>query len=159
MRTVNTTEGEREKIRQTEAGSFGREFCGCPRQQPASKTHYFEVCKWELRHKDRRFAKNTRNLFFKLKKHLIQQVQHTVYHKARRAKLNNGTLTAGDCARNPQLGKSLVDGSVGYKEFSKLKGSPAYWEACKRDLYAMIRQLGPPTWFVTFSPRFRGELA
>lgn len=30
-------------------------------------------------------------------------------------------------------------------------GSPPYFEKCKKDLFAMIRQLGNPTWFCSFS--------
>ena len=32
-----------------------------------------------------------------------------------------------------------------------MRGSPPYFEKCKRDLFAMIRQLGNPTWFCSFS--------
>ena len=32
-----------------------------------------------------------------------------------------------------------------------LRGSPPYFEKCKKDLFAMIRQLGNPTWFCSFS--------
>ena len=32
-----------------------------------------------------------------------------------------------------------------------LRGSPPYFEKCKKDLLAMIRQLGNPTWFCSFS--------
>ena len=32
-----------------------------------------------------------------------------------------------------------------------LRGSPPYFEKCKKDFFAMIRQLGNPTWFCSFS--------
>ena len=32
-----------------------------------------------------------------------------------------------------------------------IRGSPAYWNAAKLDLLGMIKQLGPPTWFLTLS--------
>ncbi len=32
-----------------------------------------------------------------------------------------------------------------------LRGTPAYWEKTLRDLFAMLRQLGTPTFFCTFS--------
>ena len=32
-----------------------------------------------------------------------------------------------------------------------LRGSPPYFAKCKKDLFAMIRQLGNPTWFCSFS--------
>lgn len=33
----------------------------------------------------------------------------------------------------------------------QLRGSPAYWEHAKKDVFAMIRQLGVPTWFCSLS--------
>lgn len=33
----------------------------------------------------------------------------------------------------------------------KIRGTPAYWECTMRDLFAMVRQLGIPTWFCSFS--------
>ena len=36
-------------------------------------------------------------------------------------------------------------------ELRNLRGSPPYLERCKKDLFAMIRQLGKPTWFCSFS--------
>ena len=32
-----------------------------------------------------------------------------------------------------------------------IRGSPPYFEKCKKDLFAMRRQLGNPTWFWSFS--------
>ncbi|PIK42671.1 hypothetical protein BSL78_20468 [Apostichopus japonicus] len=39
----------------------------------------------------------------------------------------------------------------GFRVFRTLRGSPPYWEKSKRELFAMIRQLGIPTWFLSFS--------
>ena len=99
---------------------------------------------------DRRFASNTRNIFFKLKKHLIHQVQHCVFHKARKAKLQGGCITAQDF-KNPGTREKLLDGTYGHREFAALKGSPAYWDKARGNAFAMIRQLGAPTWFFTYS--------
>lgn len=32
-----------------------------------------------------------------------------------------------------------------------LRGSPAYWESAKKDLFALISQLRIPTWFCSLS--------
>lgn len=32
-----------------------------------------------------------------------------------------------------------------------IRGTPAYWSATQKDLFAMLRQLGIPTWFCSFS--------
>ncbi len=39
----------------------------------------------------------------------------------------------------------------GFRVLRNLRGSPPYFERCKKDLFAMIRQLGTPTWFCSFS--------
>jgi hypothetical protein len=52
----------------TEESCFPREFCGAARPQPAyQKIDYAQLVRWELRSQDRRFAANTRNIFFKAK--------------------------------------------------------------------------------------------
>lgn len=116
-----------------------------------SDVKYSDIVKWELRNKDRRFACNPRNIFFKWQKHTIQQVQHRVFHKARRAKLQEAGATVGECKSNPKLRQGLVDGSIGHKEFAKLKGSAAFWNGAKSEAFANIRQLGAPAWFITCS--------
>ena len=39
----------------------------------------------------------------------------------------------------------------GFRVLKNLRGSPPYFEKCKKDLFAMICQLGTPTWFCSFS--------
>lgn len=39
----------------------------------------------------------------------------------------------------------------GYKVLSTLRGSPPYWERAKKDIFAMLRHLGIPTWSCSFS--------
>lgn len=39
----------------------------------------------------------------------------------------------------------------GFRVLRNLRGSPPYFENCKKDLFAMIRQLGNSTWFCSFS--------
>lgn len=42
-------------------------------------------------------------------------------------------------------------GTGGYRVLRTLRGSPAYWECAKKDVFAMIRQLGKPKRFCSFS--------
>ncbi|PIK54244.1 hypothetical protein BSL78_08871 [Apostichopus japonicus] len=39
----------------------------------------------------------------------------------------------------------------GFRVFRTSRGSPPYWERSKKELFAMIPQLGIPTWFLSFS--------
>jgi hypothetical protein len=46
---------------------------------------------------------------------------------------------------------SIIKHDEGYRVLRTLRGSPPYWERTKKDIFAMIRQLGIPTWFCSFS--------
>jgi len=47
--------------------------------------------------------------------------------------------------------EKLVHLDEGFKFLRALRGSPPYFETAKKDLFAMIRQLGPATLFCSFS--------
>ncbi len=68
----------------------------------------------------------------------------------RKCKLGNRTLTAGDLKTPEGLG-GLTCHDEGYKFLRALRGSPPYFEKAKKDLFAMIRQLGPTSLFCSFS--------
>jgi hypothetical protein len=59
------------------------------------------------------------------------------------------SLTAGDVkhgiSENPELSESC------FAFMHNLRGTAAYWQRCKLEVFAMIRTLGPPTWFITLS--------
>ena len=58
--------------------------------------------------------------------------------------------TAGDF-KNGTAAEDITKLDEGYKSFRRLRGSPPYWEAAKKDMFAMVRQLGTPTWFFSLS--------
>ncbi|KAJ8041127.1 ATP-dependent DNA helicase PIF1 [Holothuria leucospilota] len=123
--------------------AFPTLFCGQPRSKNNVKVHYSEICKWELRHKDRRFAKCVPNIFYKTKKLQINQIQQKVTLSLRKKKLEGKKLTAKD--------SKTCNVYKGFRVFRTLRGSPPYWENSKKERFAMIRQLGIPTWFISFS--------
>lgn len=45
----------------------------------------------------------------------------------------------------------MIHHDDGFRMLKNVRTSPAYWEARKKELMAMIRQLGPPTLFLTLS--------
>ena len=61
-----------------------------------------------------------------------------------------GEVTVGELTTGSQL-REIVHRNEGYKFLSKVRGSAPYWERTLRDLCAMVRQLGVPTWFTSFS--------
>ena len=61
-----------------------------------------------------------------------------------------GKGTSGDLKSDDYVNK-LIQLDEGFRVLRNLRGSPPYFEKCKKDLFVMIRQLGNPTWFCSFS--------
>ena len=138
---------------QSEILSFPTIFCGQPRVDNSDRhvpLHYSDICKWELRNVDRRVALCVPNIFFKLKRLQIKQVRDKVLLAVRKCKSNTEKITVADLL-TPGFIEKLTMQDDGYRVLRTLRGSPPYWEAAKKDVFAMIRQLGIPTWFCSFS--------
>ena len=133
--------------------SFPTIFCGKRRPENSERllpVHYSTVCKWELRCKDRRVAQSVPNLFYKLKKLQIKRIQDTTSIALRKCKNKGRKVTAGDLKSEGSI-KKLINLDEGFRVLRNLRGSPPYFEKCRKDLFAMIRQLGNPTCFCPFS--------
>ena len=128
-------------------------FCG---QTPPSRderlvpVHYSDIVKWELRSVDRRAAQSVPNIFFKHKKLQMKQISDKVNLAVRRCKKRGRKITAAE-ARDSSYVDKLVNLDEGYYIFRQLRNSPAYLETRKKDIFAMIRQLSLPTWFMSLS--------
>uniref|UniRef100_A0A1X7SUB3 Uncharacterized protein n=1 Tax=Amphimedon queenslandica TaxID=400682 RepID=A0A1X7SUB3_AMPQE len=67
---------------------------------------------------------------------------------------STGCITAGellnrDLSENPELSDKS------YAFMQNIRGSSAYWNKAKLDLFAMFRTLGSPTFFITLSAMIR----
>ena len=60
------------------------------------------------------------------------------------------TLNASMFSDNPSIRNTLKN-REGYKFLKSIRGSAPYWEVTTKDLFAMVLQLGIPTWFCSFS--------
>ena len=132
--------------------SFPKIFCGKRRADNKKRkvpVSYSTIAKRELRCQDRRAAQSVLNLFYKLKKLQIKQIQDTASISLRKCK-TKGKYTAGDLKSEDYVNK-LIHLDEGFRVLKNLRGSPGYFQKCKKDLFAMIRQLGNPTWFCSFS--------
>ncbi|MCG8077008.1 MAG: AAA family ATPase, partial [Candidatus Thiodiazotropha taylori] len=128
-------------------------FCGQRRplnDERVVPVHYSDIVKWELRSVDRRAAQSVPNIFFKHKRLQMKQISDKVNLAVRRCKSKGKTITAAE-ARNPAYLDKLVNLDEGYYIFRQLRNSPAYLAARKKDIFAMIMQLGLPTWFMSLS--------
>ena len=139
--------------KESEFLSFPTIYCGQTRADNKERTtpvHYSTVCKWELRSQDRGVAQSVPNIFYKLKKLQIKQIQNSASISLRKCKTKGKKYTAGDLKSDDYVNK-LIQLDEGFRVLRNLRGSPPYFEKCKKDLFAMIRQLGNPTWFCSFS--------
>ena len=133
--------------------SFPTIYCGKRRAENSERkvpVHYSTICKWELRSRDRRVAQCVPIIFFKLKKLQIKQIQGSASLSLRKCKTKGKTYTARDLKSENSV-NNLINVDEGFRVLRNLRGSPPYFERCKKDLFAMIRQLGKPTWFCSFS--------
>ena len=62
------------------------------------------------------------------------------------------SLTASEIRNmNTSHLRNLIFSDQAYIFMKNIKGSPAYWQRFMYDVLAMIKQLGPPSWWMTFS--------
>ena len=133
--------------------AFPTIFCGQKRLENSERhvpVYYSDICKWELRCVDRRAALHIPNIFYKMKKLQTEQVCNKIHLAIRRCKTKGKSYTAGYILKD-NMGESLVKLDEGYKIFKTIRNSPQYWENQKREVFAMIRQLGLPTLFISLS--------
>lgn len=107
------------------------------------------IIKHQIRNVDRRFARNTQNLFFKFFKLLLCKV-----YSAEQVQLRKAHATHHDkhLLRDPSYLKQICNSDQAYRFIKNIPSSPAYWEVTKKQVLAMIRQLGIPSIFITVSP-------
>ena len=131
--------------------AFPTIFCGHRRKSNSERevdVHYADICKWELRSVDRRVALCVPNMFFKMKALQIKQVSDKVWLALKRFQKKGEKLTADHILKNTA---KLVNLDEGFYIFRTIRGSPPYLEKRKKDVFAMIRQLGMPSVFMSLS--------
>lgn len=109
----------------------------------------FEECvNSELRRRDRRAVKPDHVLFLH-KKVQLKQLNSNI-NIALKKTAQTGSITASQA-----LDKIFMDNTIGkdnaFRFMASITGSPAYWEHQKKNVLAMVRQLGIFTFFVTLS--------
>ena len=112
--------------------------------------HYSDICKSELRRSDRRAAMCVENIFFKTKKLQMKILLRQSQVALRKCQGNRGTITAGQL-KQPGAIDNMIHHDQGFKFLRALRGSPPNFEKAKKDIFAMIRQLGPASLFCSFS--------
>ena len=145
-----------QKVLEMESKSFPVEFPDGSntytekRRQKLSPSRYFNS---RLFSADNRFARNPEYIFFALYATEVHQIHSNVSIAIRigSTKTSDGKDITASMLRDHEQVKRIIQRDEGYRFLTHIRGTPAYWEKSKRDLFAMIRQLGIPTFFVTFS--------
>ncbi|XP_068069853.1 uncharacterized protein [Danio rerio] len=120
------------------------------RQTAVSPSMYFNV---RLFCVDARFARDQSYLFFAQFVTETQLARNSMSIQLRKGKpiTKDGRRISNRMLQDSDEVERLVHNRDATRFMQPLRGSPAYWEKTLRDLQAMIRQLGTPTFFCTFS--------
>ena len=135
------------KDRYYEECSFPSLFFGEPRKYvDLCEKSYAKTAKWELMNKDRRFARCIENLFFKTMKIIILKILSSTWVRLRKGQLQGKKIVARDVAEDTNI-ERILHSKTGFRDFESLRTSPDYKEKLKKNAFAMIRQLGQPSFF------------
>ncbi|XP_062618787.1 uncharacterized protein LOC134280394 [Saccostrea cucullata] len=102
---------------------------------------------------DTRFAKDNKFIFFAQFMIEMSNIKSNLSIALRKgkAKTDDGKKITASMLTNSENLQQILKTDAGFRFLQPVRGSPPYWQRTMKDLYAMIRQLGIPTWFVTFS--------
>ena len=135
----------------TEYLCFPTIFCG--KRHNNNKYHKLtkrEIFKYEMRSVDRRVSTNIPNIFWKTKHKQINQIHQQVSFALCRNQSKGKKITAKTLL-NKDTREKIVKYDDGYRIFKNIRSSPPYFEHKRKDLMAMICQLGIPTLFISLS--------
>ncbi|RXN32197.1 replicase helicase endonuclease [Labeo rohita] len=120
------------------------------RAKHISPSRYFNTRLFSI---DNRCAKDTSYIFFAQFVTEMHMATSSMSVQLRKAKpmTRDGRRINCSLLQDKQELEKLVNNKEATRFMQPLRGTPAYWEKSLRDLFAMLRQLGTPTFFCTFS--------
>ncbi|XP_046381067.2 uncharacterized protein LOC124152241 [Haliotis rufescens] len=104
-----------------------------------------------LMNADRRFAQNTDYIFYAQYLSEIQQVMSNVSIAMRKGSQSYGKNVTAENLIDADSLRGILKCDEGYRFLKPIRGTPPFWQSAQKDLFAMLRQLGVPTWFCSFS--------
>jgi hypothetical protein len=125
--------------------SFPKIYCGI-KSKLKFELSAGTKAKSEIMRYDRRCAENVTKILYSFKKSQMESLAKAIRFATRKRK----GLTA-ESAANKEVLSQLIQHDDGYNILGHIRCSPAYWENKKKEVLAMIRQLGCPTFFITLS--------
>ena len=135
-----------------EEKAFPGIFHGEPRPTRTGPTAitYSQQCRWELLNIDRRVASCVDNIFFKMRKMHAKYLVDRVSVALRTIYSGTGQRRTAAEVRGANAA-NIIRMDQGYEILKDLRGTPAYFKKAKQHIFAMCRQLGCPTFFLTLS--------
>ena len=129
----------------------GRNTFDEKRSLQLSLCRYFNT---RLMNADNRFARDTNYIFYSQYlselKQVIDKTQISLRKSSTSTKDNTGKVTSESLKTASDL-KLLIRNDEALRFLQPIRGTPSYWQGAQKDLFAMLRQLGIPTWFCSFS--------
>ena len=115
------------------------------------KSTFSNYIKMRLNGIDRRYANDHQYIIFlyQIKESLEIKRSRVIYFK--KCKINEIKYTKATLGTLTKTGIERSD--LGFKAFKNVRGTTPYFESKKKDLFSMIRQIGPPHIFHKISPR------
>ncbi|XP_062579086.1 uncharacterized protein LOC134241009 [Saccostrea cucullata] len=128
----------------------GRFSCNDNRDTRITLSRYFNN---RLMNTDDRFAKDSSYVFFSQYMSDLNQVIEKTQISIRKSvkRMGSDQNVTASMVQNPEVLSKLMKNDEALRFMQPIRGTPAYWSAAQKDLFAMLRQLGIPTWFCSFS--------
>ncbi|XP_052696227.1 uncharacterized protein LOC128174822 [Crassostrea angulata] len=120
------------------------------RSEKLTLSRYFNN---RLMNADNRFAKDSNYIFFSQYMSELNQVIEKTQISVRKSLSNctSGKPVTLEMLQDPSTLSRLLRNDDAIRFMQPIRGTPAYWATAQKDLFAMLRQLGIPTWFCSFS--------
>ena len=102
---------------------------------------------------DTRFASDPQYIFYSQYASELHYVKNSIsiaLRKSSKITPDNANVTAA-MLKDVEERKKIIRSDLGYRFLKTVRGTPPYWEKTLLDLFGMLRQLGTPTWFCSFS--------
>ncbi|KAK3083914.1 hypothetical protein FSP39_005261 [Pinctada imbricata] len=120
------------------------------RTVPITLSRYYNN---RLMHADGRFANDTNYIFYSQYVSELKQVidKTQICLRKAKSKSSEGNKVTEDVLLDNSKLRKILHNDEALRFLQPIRGTPSYWQNTQKDLFAMLRQIGIPTWFCSFS--------
>lgn len=129
---------------------YGRNHYNTERLVKIGLNPYFNA---RLFNVDSRFSSDNSYIFFAQYISELSQILSSISIAMRKgsARTHSGQKITARMLTDKDAVREILKSDKGFRFLQPIRGTPPYWERTLKDLFAMIKQIGIPTWFATFS--------